>query len=179
MILIILLIILSIFFLCVGATRLIINSVSKTSISNNSQRSNLTVSKKGIAIGISVLVTIFIIFLWISKTTSFNYKQANIKNEKGEFIITVFGRRELMVHDPVSFFKGETYEDSMKLKIPIRQGKIEASNVINLEANYKYVKGSINITNNKAQINLFYVDAYYDSIIASTWNGSYELGLEK
>ena len=112
--------------------------------------------------------------LFLFTTPSTNYKTAFIEKEKDHFILTVKGKKTLMVHDPVSLFLRKTYEDSAKYIIPRKQGVIKGEELPTEPGYYKSV-GTITIQNNQAEINLSY-DNYDDKKMDSDgWNGKYKL----
>ena len=112
--------------------------------------------------------------LFLFTTPSTNYKTAFIEKEKDHFILTIKGKKTLMVHDPVSLFLRKTYEDSAKYIIPRKQGVIKGEELPTQPGYYKSV-GTITIQNNQAEINLSY-DNYDDKKMDSDgWNGKYKL----
>ena len=112
------------------------------------------------------------IFLFTSPST--NYKTAFIAKEKDHFILTVKGRRLLMVHDLVSLFLRKTYEDSTNYIIPRKQGIIKGEELPSKPGYYKSV-GTINIQDNQVEINLS-IDNYDDKKLdPDSWNGKYKL----
>ncbi len=105
---------------------------------------------------------------------SINYKTAFIATEKDHFILTVKGKRLLMVHDPISLFLRKTYEDSTNYIIPRKQGIIKGEELPTEKGYYKSV-GTINIQANQAEINLS-IDNYDDKTLdPDSWNGTYKL----
>jgi len=124
---------------------------------------------------IGILITFLTLYCFLFKSYSYNEKKAYVEKQGAKTVITIFGRRELMVHDPISFFKNETYKDSIRLIVPQLEGTIKAGEVININPNFKYIKGAIIVNNNNLTINLFYISAYYKNVEASTWNGTYEI----
>ena len=112
------------------------------------------------------------VFLFTSLST--NYKTAFIATEKDHFILTVKGRRLLMVHDPVSLFLRKTYEDSTNYILPRMQGFIKGEELLTKPGYYKSV-GAINIQDNQVEINLSIAN-YDDKIFdPDSWNGKYKL----
>ena len=45
-----------------------------------------------------------------------NYNMASIEKENNHYVISVFGERESITHNPISFFRKNTYEDSLSWK---------------------------------------------------------------
>ncbi|MBC7423640.1 MAG: hypothetical protein H7334_09335 [Ferruginibacter sp.] len=108
-----------------------------------------------------------------------NYNVASIEKENNHYVITVFGERESMTHDPISFFEKNIYQDSIKLEVPQAAGIINGADVINKTAAFKYISGNITIHEKDMAMAHFYTDAYYKIYIASTWNGAYQLEWRK
>ncbi len=112
------------------------------------------------------------VFLFTSPST--NYKIAFIVTEKDHFILTVKGRRQLMVHDPVSLFLRKTYEDSINYIVPRKQGVIKGEELPTVPGYYKSV-GTITIQSNQVEIDLS-KDNYDDKkLTPDNWNGKYKL----
>jgi hypothetical protein len=114
--------------------------------------------------------------LYLSINPAHNFKTAYIEKQSDGFVVTILGRRNLMVHDPVSLLMKGTYIDSTKFVIPKSEGVIDGLEIPNRQGFYKIMKGkAISIANNKMEVSLFY-DNYDDKKIdPSTWNGDYEL----
>jgi hypothetical protein len=105
---------------------------------------------------------------------STNYTTALIATEKDHFILTVKGKRCLMVHDPVSLLLQKTYEDSANYIIPRKQGIIKGEE-LPTEPGYYKSTGTIKIQDNQVEINLS-TDNYDDKKLhPNSWNGKYEL----
>jgi hypothetical protein len=103
-----------------------------------------------------------------------NYTTAYITTEKDHFILTVKGKRLLMVHDPVSLLLRRTYEDSTNYIIPRKQGVIKGEELPTEPGYYKSI-GTIKIQDNQVEINLL-TDNYDDKKLdPNSWNGKYEL----
>ncbi|MEO6232881.1 MAG: hypothetical protein ABJB11_19735 [Ferruginibacter sp.] len=112
------------------------------------------------------------VFLFTSPST--NYKTAFIATEKDHFVLTVKGRRLLMVHDPVSLFFRKTYKDSANYIIPRKVGIIKGEELPTEPGYYKSV-GTITIQNHQVEINLS-ADNYDDNKLdPDSWNGKYKL----
>ena len=144
---------------------------SKTGSFNNT----VNKLKKMIAFILSIVLTVIIIYFWIFKSISYNHKQAHISKEEDRVIVTVFATREITAHDPFSLLFRKINKDSLSIIIPRSQGEITAPEVVNTQANFKYIKGNILINENQIIMDLYYVDAYYKTIVATSWNGNYEL----
>ncbi len=122
------------------------------------------------SVAIAALTTYF--FLFTSPAT--NYKTAYIEKEQNHYKVIVKGKRRYMVHDPVSLFFRETYEDSAQYIIPRSEGVIKGQELPTKKGYYKSV-GDIIITDNHLKIDLS-ADNYDDKTLdPDTWNGDYKL----
>ena len=137
---------------------------------------NITVDKR---LKWTLLITSFAIialtayfFLFTSPAT--NYQTAYIEKEQQHYKLTVKGKRQYMVHDPVSLFLRKTHEDSAQYIIPRSEGIVKGQELPTKEEYYKSV-GEIIIQGGHLKINLF-ADNYDDKTLdPSTWNGDYKL----
>lgn len=150
-------------------TKIIIGKNKTGSFKNSRNYNRITFS---ISVFLSILVSCYYFF----SNPAHNFKTAYIEKQGNKYIITIKGKRNLMVHDPISLFKNETYIDSAKFEIPRAEGIIDGLEIPNQPGSYKILKGNaIIITSNSMKVNLFY-DNYDDKKTdPSTWNGEYEL----
>ena len=122
----------------------------------------------------SVLMASITTYFFLFTSPSTNYKTAFIATEQDHFILTIKGKRLLMVHDPVSLFLRKTYEDSTNYIIPRKQGIIKGEELPTEPGYYKSV-GTINIQDNQVEIKLS-IDNYDDKKLdPDSWNGKYKL----
>ena len=129
---------------------------------------------KKIFLIISLIIAGITTYVFLFTSPSTNYKTAFIATEKDHFILTVKGKRLLMVHDPVSLLLRKTYEDSTNYIIPRKQGIIKGEELLTEEGYYKS-NGTINIQANQVEINLS-IDNYDDKKLdPDSWNGKYKL----
>lgn len=135
--------------------------------SQNSRKKNIYITTI-----LSVLFILFEIFYNPAK----NFKTAYIEKTNDKYIITVIGKRNLMVHDPISALKKGTYIDSAKFTIPKAYGIIKGMEMPNEPDSYKTINNHALIIDDKTiTINLFY-DNYDDKVNQpSVWNGKYKL----
>jgi hypothetical protein len=156
-------------FLLTLLTRIIIDK-SETGSFRNTKKYN------GIALLISICLSIIFTCYYLFSNPAHNFKTAYIEKRNDKYIITVMGKRNLMVHDPISLFKKEIYIDSSKFEIPRAEGIIDGLEIPNRTGSYKILKGNaIVITNSTMKVSLFY-DNYDDrKNDPSTWNGDYKL----
>lgn len=107
-----------------------------------------------------------------------NYPDAYIISNNKHFI-KLRGKRNLMVHDPISLFKGGTYEDSVLIPMPgIKNGKVSGREIVFDNGSYKDTyDGYILISGNKLKINLYNIDTADKGrkIYYCVWNGEYLL----
>ena len=104
----------------------------------------------------------------------YNYTDAYIIKKKDTTYLKLKGKRQLMVHDPISLILSKTYTDSTLIPLPYIKNIIHGGDIPVEKGYYKY-KGTITIDGNKVKVNLYYDD--YDSKILESddWDGSYQL----
>jgi len=139
---------------------------------------NFKRSKRYNAIILPLSICISIIFscCYLFYNPAHNYKTAYIEKDADKYSITVFGKRNLMAHDPVSLLKKETYIDSVKFEIPRAEGIIDGLEIPNVPGYYKILKGNaIEINSTTIKISLFYDNYDNKKIDSSGWNGIYKL----
>lgn len=113
----------------------------------------------------SIFLLLIAYFLYNSAK---NFETAYIEKSGNTYIITLKGKRNLMVHDPISLMKKGTYIDSIKFVIPQAEGTVEGKNILN-EKNLQDNNALI-IQKNKLEVNIFYFNSK-----KSSWNGKYKL----
>jgi len=151
--------------------------VTKIIIDKN-ETGNFAKTKKYKSITLSISLSLSIIFscYHLFSNPAHNFKTAYIEKGTDKYIITIIGKRNLMVHDPISLLKNGTYIDSNKFEIPRSEGIIDGLEISNRLGSYKILKGNaIVITNNTMKVNLFYDNFDQKKADPSTWNGNYEL----
>jgi hypothetical protein len=83
-------------------------------------------------------------------------KTAYIEKQLKGFVITIMGKRNSMVPDPISLFMKGTYIGSTKNTTPRSEGNIDGLEIPNRPGSYKIMKGNaISIFDNKLQIKLY------------------------
>ncbi len=133
---------------------------------------NLRRNKIYVAIILTVLFILFELFYNPAK----NFKIAYIEKTNDKYVITVKGKRNLMVHDPISALKKGTYMDSAKFVVTRSCGIIKGMELPKENDSYPTINNDALIIDNKTiTINLFYNN--YDNKIKqpSSWNGKYKL----
>ena len=114
-------------------------------------------------------------FLFSCSSPAQNKQTAYVEKYQDSFLITIVGKRHLLVHDPVSLFQTDNYYlDSALFTIAGKMGFVNFKEVQMLSAgSYPFVQGGITMTNDSLLINLSF-DDYDDKIIRPlTWNGNY------
>lgn len=104
-----------------------------------------------------------------------NYKDAVVETKNSQTFIILKGRRQPMVHDPISIFFSNTYEDSFL--IPMRNltaGVIEGKDIPVPPGYYKY-QGNIVINKTKLNVNLLLENTDAGKLVPDLWNGEYNL----
>jgi hypothetical protein len=134
-----------------------------------------TAKSKRIVFLISIICSILITSYYVFFNPAENLKTAYIEKKGDNYTITLFGKRNYMVHDPISALKKDTYLDSAKFEIPRANGIIDGLE-IHSPGSYKILKGQAIIIKDKAiEIKLFYDNYDRETKDPSPWNGNYEL----
>jgi|GEM_PF-3273708 hypothetical protein len=123
------------------------------------------------------LPLIIFITLITSCNRATNYKNASINNVNGEYFIKLKGKRNLMVHDPISLILGKTYEDSILIPIPyLKDGAIKGKDIVFGEGEYKYsLDGNVFIDHKQLKVQLHDYDSVKKVTEQFVWNGEYYL----
>jgi len=80
-----------------------------------------------------------------------------------------------MVHDPLSLFRDNTYEDSLVIQVPsLTNCVLKGSQIPVEEGNYKYV-GTVTISGTVLNVHLFIKNTSDHVDDPVSWNGTYEL----
>ncbi len=121
-----------------------------------------------------------LLILLISLTTSCNsptnYKNACLESVDDKTILKIKGKRRYMVHDFISIFSNDMYEDSCLIQIPkfCNNCTILGKDIPTEEGHYKFI-GQIKIEGNIADVEL-QVDNTDDKVVYPyDWNGKYSL----
>jgi hypothetical protein len=122
---------------------------------------------------------IFLLLIICSCNHAENYKDAYLVNHNGKTFIKFHGKRNLMVHDPISLFENNTYEDSDSIPIShFRKGLIKGSQLPFDDAGHEFFyNGYIIINNRYLKVNLYAIDTVNNErrIEYDAWNGEYVL----
>jgi hypothetical protein len=134
--------------------------------------------KKLKIINVILTITIFssFLFYFIFYNPAKNFKTAYIEKHNDKFIITTIGKRNLMVHDPISALKKGTYIDSAKYVISKPYGIIKGKALPNEPGSYPTINNNaITIEGNSLKIDLIYYN--FDDKVnkPNVWNGNYKL----
>jgi hypothetical protein len=105
-----------------------------------------------------------------------NFDRAYVEHYNDSTMITIFGKRSLMVHDPVSLFKKDKYYvDSVMLIVPGKTGFFKPNEISMIpRGGYPFVKGGIFITDDSVKVELFYDDYDDKEIKHFTYSGNYK-----
>jgi hypothetical protein len=114
-------------------------------------------------------LSIIMFYLFVSPLS--NNPSATIEKYNDQYTVTVIGKRLLMAHDPVSFLKRGTYQDTFKITIPRSQGVISGEEIAAQPGHYKML-GTITLENERLILDLHYNDGAKDPL---SWNGEYKL----
>lgn len=105
-----------------------------------------------------------------------NYKDAYLEKVNDTVLLKVKGKRVLMVHDFISIFTNNLYEDSCLIPIIkyCNNCIINGKDIPTEEGHYKFL-GQIKIENNMADIQLQYDNTDDKFLEPFGWNGRYVL----
>jgi hypothetical protein len=127
---------------------------------------------------LSIFIGIFVAAYYLFVSPATNNKTATIEKLENQYVVTMTGKRCLMVHDPISLLMQKTYIDSCKISLPKSEGVILGLEIPTEKGHYKYL-GSLTIKNDKMTVDLYY-DNYDDKIKDPiSWNGNYKLKWRK
>ncbi len=125
---------------------------------------------------ISICLSVIFSCSYLFYNPSKNFSTAYIEKNGGKYILTLYGKRNLMAHDPISLLSKETFIDSIKFEIPRSEGIIDGLVIPNKLGSFEIVEGdAITIKDKTLKINLFYHNYNAKKNEPSNWNGSYEL----
>ncbi|MBC7400286.1 MAG: hypothetical protein H7289_10095 [Mucilaginibacter sp.] len=124
-----------------------------------------------VVLGISLLISTY------SCNGAKNNKEAYIVIKGNKSFIKLKGKRNYMVHDPISLVFNKTYEDSTLISLPrVQNGIIKGNEIITEKGYYKYTEDSfISIDHQKLKIYLQYNDTDDKKVEQDGWNGEYNL----
>jgi len=123
---------------------------------------------------LSVLIGLPLTYWYLFTSPASNNKKATIENVDNQYLITMTGKRSLMVHDPISALKPGTYLDTFRVIIPRAEGTVNGEEIPTKPGEYKML-GSLTIDKEKMRLDLYY-DNYDDKIKDPvSWNGEYKL----
>jgi hypothetical protein len=104
-----------------------------------------------------------------------NYKNAEVRKDKGHLVVKLRGRRTPLVHDPVSLLLNKTYEDTFSFSISaLADCVIEGKDIPVKDGYYKY-KGQITIAKDRLHVNLLIDNTDDKMLVPDSWNGDYNL----
>lgn len=100
-----------------------------------------------------------------------NNERAVFTRHGDRYSIEMKGRRYLMAHDPISFLRGRTYEETLTMDVPRIEGIIEGAEIPVSPGKLRYV-GRVAITSRRMKVDLYYDHPDRDPL---PWNGEYTL----
>jgi len=154
----------------IGITYLILFFLTKWLIKKDKQKMVRLI----LSIVIGLLVTAY--YLFVPAAT--NDKTATIEKFDNQYVVTVSGKRSLMVHDPISLFERKTYLETYKIIVPRAKGIVNGQE-IPIKPGYYKLKGTMTFEKEHLIIDLWadnYDDKTKDPL---SWNGNYKLNWKK
>ena len=126
---------------------------------------------------LAVIGGLLIISFYVFISPTNNNNTAIIQSDQNKYILTLTGRRLLMVHDPISALLRKTYVDTLKLLIPRQSGVINGGEISTKEG-YK-VNGTLNINENRLKVDLYYINDDEKTRDPLSWNDNYQVQQKK
>jgi hypothetical protein len=123
-----------------------------------------------LSIVIGLLVTVY--YLFVPAAT--NNKTATIANFDNQYIVTVSGKRSLMVHDPISLFERKTYLETYKIIVPRAEGIVNGQEITTQPGYYKF-KGTMTFEKEHLIIDLWADNYDNKTKDPLSWNGKYRV----
>ena len=102
-----------------------------------------------------------------------NQERAHFSKQGSSYLVELKGTRLLMAHDPISFIRGRTYEETLIMELPRIEGEIAGSEIPVPPDKLPY-GGRVVIAKDKMKIDLYYDDPS-DTKVPLPWNGEYTL----
>lgn len=103
-----------------------------------------------------------------------NEERAYFAKQGASYLVELKGTRRLMAHDPISWIRGRTYEETLTLQLPRIEGAIKGSEIPVTEGKLRYT-GEVVITKHKMKLDLYYEDPGASARMPLPWNGEYTL----
>ena len=103
-----------------------------------------------------------------------NQERAYFSKQGSSYLVEMKGTRRLMAHDPISFIRGRTSEETLILELPRIEGEIEGSEIPVPPGKLPY-GGRVVIAKDKMKVDLFYDDRTDNTRMPLDWNDEYTL----
>lgn len=103
-----------------------------------------------------------------------NYERAYFSRQGRSYFVEMKGTRRRMAHDPISFIRGETYEETLIMQLPRIEGVIEGTEIPVPKDKLGYT-GQVSITKDRMEVNLYYDNKSEMTKAPLPWNGEYTL----
>lgn len=122
------------------------------------------------------ILLVLLISLTISCNNPTNYKNAYLETLNDKTVLKIKGKRRYMVHDFISIFRNDMYEDSCLIQIPklCNNCTISGKDIPTKEGFYKF-SGQIKIEGNIANVELQVDNTDDKAVYPYDWNGKYSL----
>jgi len=103
-----------------------------------------------------------------------NDERAVYTKQGSSYLVEMKGRRLLMAHDPLSWIRGRTYEDTLTLELPRIEGAVEGREIPVKPDKLRYT-GRVVLAGGRMTVDLRYVNRDGKTEAPLPWNGEYTL----
>jgi hypothetical protein len=125
---------------------------------------------RGSATSIAVLLAILV----SACSRASNNEDAYFTKHGAGYLVEMKGERLLMAHDPLSWIRGRTYEDTLTLQLPRTDGVVEGREIPVKPGTLRYT-GRVVLSNGRMTVDLHYVNHDGKTEAPLPWNGQYKL----
>ena len=123
---------------------------------------------------VSLVVICLVATLVSSCGRASNDERASYTTQGSSYLVEMKGRRLLMAHDPLSWLRGRTYEDTLTLELPRIDGVVEGREIPVKPDKLRYT-GRVVMTSGRMTVDLHYVNRDGRTEAPLPWNGEYKL----
>jgi hypothetical protein len=103
-----------------------------------------------------------------------NEERASFTKQGSTYLVEMKGQRLVMAHDPLSWIRGRTYQDTLTLQLPRIDGVVEGREIPVKPDKLRYT-GRVVISNGRMKVELHYVNHDGKTEGPLPWNDEYTL----
>jgi hypothetical protein len=119
-----------------------------------------------------IAVSLALLVLACSRAS--NNENAYVTKQGAGYLVEMKGQRLLMAHDPISWIRGRTSEDTLTLELPRTDGVVEGREIPVKPDTLRYT-GRVVLSNGRMTVDLHYVNRDGTTEAPLPWNGRYKL----